>query len=147
MRKKNRYHLAIIIDLYTSQPLFVILSWEEHWCTPRPSLNIMPLSMLEVVQIPRDRMVEQPIEVSGIERKRNVYTWLQYWSEIWHIQVATHFHISDACMSYHLLLGRPSFHKHRVLLSMYHQFLKVLCRDKKVHENAFESLKRWRYSF
>lgn len=34
---------------------------------PSASLNIMSLSMLEATGVPRDRIVEQPIEVSGLE--------------------------------------------------------------------------------
>ena len=36
----------------------------------------------------------------------------------------TRFHVINAEVSYHVLLGRPWLHKHRLILSMFHQCIK-----------------------
>ena len=36
----------------------------------------------------------------------------------------TRFHVLDSSMSYHVLLGRPWLHKHKLISSTYHQCVK-----------------------
>ena len=40
------------------------------------------------------------------------------------IKALTCFHVIDAATSYHILLGRPWLHKHQVVPSTYHQYVK-----------------------
>lgn len=59
-----------ILSAYYNRPLYVIAFVHDvklYWglVELRSLLNIMPLSMLEVVGIPRDQVVKQLIEVSG----------------------------------------------------------------------------------
>lgn len=53
------------------------------------------------------------------------------------LQVATTFYVNDAHVACQLLLGRSWIHKHNAVPSMYHQYLKAIWKDKKVHINAY----------
>jgi hypothetical protein len=89
------------------------------------SLNLIPVSTLQAANISRRKVRGTPMEVTGFGGAAE-YT-------IGHIQLAlkvgpilslTHFHVIDSAVSYHVLLGRPWLHKHKLVSSTYHQCVK-----------------------
>lgn len=70
------------------------------------SLNISPLSTLQAVGIPLDRIIEQLIEVSVFGD--SVSFSIGYTQHDYRVYVSSNsVHAIDARASYHLLLGRP----------------------------------------
>ena len=89
------------------------------------SLNLIPLSTLIATGISRRKIQGLPMEITGF--------WGGCKHTIGHIQLVlkvgplvglTRFHVLDSSMSYHVLLGRPWLHKHKLISSTYHQCVK-----------------------
>lgn len=55
------------------------------------------------------------------------------------IWAGTRFHIFDTHTSSHLQLQQPWVHKHHVVPSTYHQYLKAVWSGKKVYANTSEA--------
>uniref|UniRef100_A0A2N9GZP3 Peptidase A2 domain-containing protein n=1 Tax=Fagus sylvatica TaxID=28930 RepID=A0A2N9GZP3_FAGSY len=89
------------------------------------SLNLIPMNTLQAANISRRKIQGTPMEVTGFGGA------IEY--TIGHIQLAlkvgpilslTRFHVIDSAVSYHVLLGRPWLHKHKLVSSTYHQCVK-----------------------
>ena len=65
------------------------------------------------------------MEVTGF-RGRDKYTvgHIQLWLKVGPEASLAHFHVVKTQVSYHILLGRPWLHKHRLIPSIYHQCVK-----------------------
>jgi len=89
------------------------------------SVNLIPLSTLQAIGILESKIQGCPLEVTGF-RGRGEYTasHIQLWLKVGPIASLVHFHVVKTEVSYHILLGRPWLHKHRLVPSTYHQCVK-----------------------
>ena len=89
------------------------------------SVNLIPLSTLQAAGIPENKILGHPMEVTGF-RGRGEYTerHLQLWLKVGPIAFHTRFLVVKIEVLYHILLGQPWLHKHRLVPSMYHQCVK-----------------------
>lgn len=90
--------------------------------------------------IPSDKIVNQPVKMSSF--KGNVFAigFINLDMTIRPLRAANSFHIMDAQTSYHLPLKKPWIHKHKAVLSTYHQFLKAIWKGKKFYANTSKCL-------
>ena len=71
------------------------------------------------------RILGAPMEITrfgGLAESTEGY--VQLTLRVGPIVALTRFHVINSEVSYHVLLGRPWLHKHRLIPSMYHQFVK-----------------------
>lgn len=104
------------------------------------SLNIMPLSMLEVVGIPESKIIDQSIEILGFGG--NVPFTLSYTNldlTMGPIRVVPRFHDIDARTSYHLLLESPGSINTRLYSPRTNSVSRPYGKTKKVYVSASES--------
>ena len=89
------------------------------------SVNIIPLSTLQAIRISERKIQGCPMEVTGFGG-RGEYTTshIQLWLKVGPIASLARFHVVKIEVSYHVLLGRPWLHKHRLVPSTYHQCVK-----------------------
>lgn len=81
---------------------------------PRSLLNIISLLVLEVVGLPRDRIMRQSIEVSGLGGNCSYSIGFVHLDlTVWPMRAAHQFHIIDSPTAYYQLLGRPWIHRHK----------------------------------
>lgn len=104
---------------------------------PRSLLNIMPLSTLEVVEITRDRIIEQLIKLLGsIDSASSTLSYMNLDLTIKPTLAATGFHsltpepLIIACL-------KTVDQQAQSYSSTYHQCLKAIRKVKKVQVNAF----------
>ena len=85
------------------------------------SVNLIPLSTLQVAGISERKIQGCPMEATGFGG-RGEYTagHIQLWLKVGPIASLARFHVVKTEVSYHVLLGRPWLHKHRLVLSTYH---------------------------
>ena len=85
------------------------------------SVNLIPLSTLQAVGISERKIQGCPMEVIGFGG-RGEYTagHIQLWLKVGPIVSLARFHVVKTEVSYHVLLGRPWLHKHRLVPSTYH---------------------------
>nr|XP_023914755.1 uncharacterized protein LOC112026305 [Quercus suber] len=89
------------------------------------SVNLIPLSILQVTGISDRKIQGCPMEVTRFGG-RGEYTagHIQLWLKVGPIASLARFHVVKMEVSYHVLLGRPWLHKHRLVPSTYHQCVK-----------------------
>ena len=86
------------------------------------SLNLIVLSTLEVVGLTRRRILGAPMEITGFGGSaESTEGYMQLALRVGPIIALTRFHVINLEVSYHILLGRPWLHKHRLIPSTYHQ--------------------------
>ena len=85
------------------------------------SVNLIPLSTLQAAGISERKIQGCPMEVTGFGG-RGEYTegHIQLWLKVGPIASLAWFHVVKMEVSYHVLLGRPWLHKHRLVPSTYH---------------------------
>ena len=85
-------------------------------------VNLIPLSTLQAAEISERKIQGCPMEVIGFGR-RGEYTavHIQLWLKVGPMASLARFHVVKTEVSYHMLLGRPWLHKHRLV----HQTSKV----------------------
>ena len=67
------------------------------------SMNMIPLSTLEAVKIPRSKIMGFPMEVTGFRgRGENTVGYIQSWLKVGPIAALTHFHMVKIEVSYHV---------------------------------------------
>ena len=89
------------------------------------SVNLTPLSTLQVAGISERKIQGCLMEVIGFGEKGEYATGhFQLWLKVDPIASLARFHIVKMEVSYHVLLGGPWFHKHRLVLSIYYQCVK-----------------------
>ena len=88
-------------------------------------VNLIPLSTLQAAGISKRKIQGCPMEVTGFGG-RGKYTagHIQLWLKVGPIASLARFHVVRTEISYHVLLGRPWLHKHRLVPSTYHQCVK-----------------------
>uniref|UniRef100_A0A2N9H0L2 Reverse transcriptase domain-containing protein n=1 Tax=Fagus sylvatica TaxID=28930 RepID=A0A2N9H0L2_FAGSY len=88
-------------------------------------LNLIPLSTLQAVNLPQQKIQGSPMEVTGFGGVTE-YTMghVQLVLRVGPIVALTRFHVVNAETPYHVLLGRPWLHKHKLVSSTYHQCVK-----------------------
>ena len=104
-------------------------------------LNLIPLSTLQVANVSQQKIQGSPMEVTGFGGVTE-YT-------IGHVQLVlrvvgpivalTRFHVVNAETLYHVLLGRPWLHKHKLVSSTYHQCVKGRLNGKPIRIAANSS--------
>ena len=84
-------------------------------------VNLIPLSTLQAAGISKRKIQGCPMEVTGFGG-RGEYTTshIQLWLKVGPIVSLARFHVVKTEVSYHVLLGRPWLHKHRLVPSTYH---------------------------
>ena len=85
------------------------------------SVNLILLSTLQAAGISERKIQGCPMEVTGFSKKGEYITGhIQLWLKVGPIASLAHFHVVKMEVSYHVLLGRPWLHKHRLVPSTYH---------------------------
>ena len=91
----------------------------------RTSLNLIALSTLEDVGLVDRRILGTPVEIIGFGGSvESTEGYVQLALRVGPIVALTRFHVINAEVSYHVLLGCPWLHKHRLIPSTYHQYIK-----------------------
>ena len=89
------------------------------------SVNLIPLSTLQAAGISERKIQGCPMEVTGFGGRGEYTTGhIQLWLKVGPIAFLARFHVVKTEVSYHVLLGRPWLHKHRLVPSTYHQCVK-----------------------
>ena len=85
------------------------------------SVNLIPLSTLQAAGILERKIQGCPMEVIGFSG-RDKYTvgHIQLWLKVGPIASLAQFHVVKTKVPYHVLLGRPWLHKHRLVPSTFH---------------------------
>nr|XP_023906284.1 uncharacterized protein LOC112018007 [Quercus suber] len=98
------------------------------------SVNLIPPSTLQATGISERKIQGCPMEVTGFGG-RGEYTagHIQLWLKVGPIASLARFHVVKTKVSYHVLLGRPWLHKHRLVPSTYHQCVKGRMNGKMIH--------------
>ena len=90
-----------------------------------PSLNLIALSTLEAVGLVDRRILGAPMEITGFGGLvESIEGYMQLALRVGPIVTLTRFHVINAEVSYHVLLGCLWLHKHRLIPSTYHQCIK-----------------------
>ena len=85
-------------------------------------LNLIVLSTLEAVGLTSRRILGAPMEITGFGGSaESTEGYMQLALRVGPIVALTKFHVINLEVSYHVLLGRPWLHKHRLIPSTYHQ--------------------------
>uniref|UniRef100_A0A2N9HSJ2 Integrase catalytic domain-containing protein n=1 Tax=Fagus sylvatica TaxID=28930 RepID=A0A2N9HSJ2_FAGSY len=103
-------------------------------------LNLIPLSTLQAVNLPHQKIQGSPMEVTGFGGVTE-YTMghVQLVLKVGPIVALTRFHVVNAETPYHVLLGRPWLHKHKLVSSTYHQCVKGRLNGKPIRIAANSS--------
>ena len=98
------------------------------------SVNLIPLSTLQAAGISERKIQGCLMEVTGFGG-RGEYTadHIQLWLKVGPITSLARFHVVKTEVSYHVLLGRPWLHKHRLVPSIYHQCVKGRLNGRMIH--------------
>ena len=89
------------------------------------SVNLIPLGTLQAVGILERKIQGCLMEVTGFGGRCEYTTGhIQLWLKVGPIASLARFHVVKTEVSYHVLLGRPWLHKHRLVPSTYHQCVK-----------------------
>ncbi|OVA02093.1 hypothetical protein BVC80_1261g7 [Macleaya cordata] len=104
------------------------------------SLNLVPLNIIKALRVPAKHVIRMPTTVYGFGGyTQDTMGQVNLDVKVRPIHASTTFHIIDADTSYHVLLGRPWLHKHKVIPSTYHQCVKVIVKGKEYRITALES--------
>uniref|UniRef100_A0A2N9GEB7 RNA-directed DNA polymerase n=1 Tax=Fagus sylvatica TaxID=28930 RepID=A0A2N9GEB7_FAGSY len=96
-------------------------------------LNLIPLSTLQAVNLPQQKIQGSPMEVTGFGgMTEHTMGHVQLVLKVGPIVALTRFHVVNAETPYHVLLGRPWLHKHKLVSSTYHQCVKGRLNDKPI---------------
>ena len=89
----------------------------------KASLNLIALSTLEAVGLAGKRILGAPMEITGFKGSaESTEGYVQLALRVG--PIVTKFHVINSEVSYHVLLGRPWLHMHRLIPSTYHQRVK-----------------------
>ena len=87
----------------------------------RVSLNLIALSTLEAVGLAGRRILGALMEITRFGRSvESTEGYVQLALRVGPIIALTRFQVINSEVSYHVLLGRPWLHKHRLIPSTYH---------------------------
>ena len=83
--------------------------------------NLIALSTLEAISLIGRRILRAPMEITGFGGSaESTEGYMQLALKVGSIIVLTRFHVINLEVSYHVLLGRPWLHKHRLIPSTFH---------------------------
>ena len=83
------------------------------------SLNLIALSTLKAMGLAGRRILGAPMEITGFwGSAKSTKEYVQLALRVGPIVALTRFHVINSEVSYHVLLGRPWLHKHRLIPSM-----------------------------
>ena len=89
------------------------------------SLNFIALSTLKAMGLVDRRILGAPMEITGFGRSvESTEGYVQLALRVGPIVALTKLHVINAEVSYHVLLGCPWLHKHRLIPSTYRQCIK-----------------------
>ena len=89
------------------------------------SLNLIALSTLKAMGLASKRILGAPMEIIGFEGSaKSTEGYVQLVVKVGPIVALTRFHVINSEVFYHVLLGCPWLHKHRLIPSTYHQCVK-----------------------
>ena len=89
------------------------------------SVNLIPLSTLQAARILEKKIEGYPMEVTGFGGRGEYTTGhIQLWLKVGPIASLARLQVVKIEVSYHVLLGRPWLHEHRLVPSTYHQCVK-----------------------
>ena len=89
------------------------------------SLNLIALSTLKAMGLASKRILGSPKEIIGFEGSaKSTEGYVQLVVRVGPIVALTRFHVINSEVFYHVLLGCPWLHKHRLIPSTYHQCVK-----------------------
>ena len=88
-------------------------------------LNLIALSTLEAMGLTSRRILGAPMEITGFGgATESTEGYMQLALRVGPIIALTKFHVINLEVSYHVLLGCPWLHKHRLIPSTYNQNVK-----------------------
>ena len=88
-------------------------------------LNLIAFSTLEAVGLVDRRILGAPMEITGFGGSvESAEGYVQLALRVGPIVALTRFHVINTEVSYHVLLGCPWLHKHRLIPSTFHQCIK-----------------------
>ena len=88
-------------------------------------VNLILLSTLQAARISEKKIQRCLMEVTGFGGRGEYTTGhIQLWLKVGPIASLARFHVVRIEVSYHVLLGRPWLHKHRLIPSTYYQCVK-----------------------
>ena len=91
----------------------------------RASLNLIALSTLEAVGLVDKRILGAPMEITGFKGSvESTEGYVQLALKVGPIVALTKFHVINVEVSYHVLFGGPWLHKHHLIPSTFHQYIK-----------------------
>jgi hypothetical protein len=104
-------------------------------------LNLIPLSTLQAANVSRQKIQGSLMEVTGFGGVTE-YTmgYVQLVFRVGSIAALTRFHVVNAEAPYHVFLGRPWLHKHKLVSSTYHKCVKGRLNEKPIRIAANSSL-------
>uniref|UniRef100_A0A2N9HVE6 RNA-directed DNA polymerase n=1 Tax=Fagus sylvatica TaxID=28930 RepID=A0A2N9HVE6_FAGSY len=80
-------------------------------------LNLIPLSTLQAASVPQQKIQGSPMEVTGFGgMTEHTMGHVQLVLKVGPIVALTRFHVVNAETPYHVLLGRPWLHKHKLVI-------------------------------
>ena len=84
------------------------------------SLNLIALSTLKAMGLVDKRILGAPMEITGFGGSvESIEGYVELALRVGLIVALTRFHVINAELSYHVLLGRPWLHKYRLIPSMH----------------------------
>jgi hypothetical protein len=103
-------------------------------------LNLISLSTLQATNVSQQKIQGSPMEVTGFGGVTE-YTMghVQLVLRVGPIVALTRFHVVNAKAPYHVLIGRPWLHKHKLVSSTYHQCVKGRLNGKPIRIAANSS--------
>jgi hypothetical protein len=97
------------------------------------SLNLILTSTLDAARISRKKIKGISMEVTRFRGAAEYAVgYIQLVLKVGPIMTLTRFHVVNIAVSYHALLGRPWLHKHKLVLSTYHQCVKGCLNGKPI---------------
>ena len=127
-----------------NRPLYVTVfingvEFKRAFLDSGASINIMTRATLEKAGISEERIVKQPIVITGFGGERRVTIGcVTVDLAVGEIRSATKFHIIDSEANYHIILGRTWMHRYGAVPSSYHQCVKAKWGKKTVTIQATE---------
>ena len=97
------------------------------------STNILPLLIFDALGIPREIIILEPLQVTGIGvLQQSTLGHVSVDLKVGLIRAPTLMHVMEGSTSYHIILGRPWMKAYKVVASTYHQCMKVVWRNKQI---------------
>ncbi|OMP00330.1 reverse transcriptase [Corchorus capsularis] len=133
----NKYHDMCTPDPNHNKPLYVESTINGVYIRTTfiddgSGLNLMPLKTLRALGIDQ-RSLRHPMIINAFDNKgTRTLGYVTVNMKVGNIQEQTCFHVLDADVAYHVLVGRKWLHAHYLIASTLHQCIKGYWNDKEV---------------